>query len=122
MQVAKQYSWCIARCYIQRCRIDRVSKRRIPPIGPIDRPVRGIEVNTNGNLVRLPRDLLVQTSVDGAHWTTAFEDRPGGLVLIGALRLPRLIPLRLDLADVNARYVRVNTPAFRPGTVTIFSP
>jgi hypothetical protein len=86
------------------------------------RPVRGFEVNTNGNLVRLPADLLVQTSVDGVQWTTAFEDRPGGLVLIGALRLPRLIPIRLDLGDVAARYVRVNTPAFRAGAVTIYAP
>jgi hypothetical protein len=84
--------------------------------------VRGIEVNTNGNLVRLPKDLHVQTSVDGVQWTTAFEDRPGGLVLIGALRDPRLMPIRLDLGDVDARFVRVNTPAFRPGTVTIYAP
>jgi hypothetical protein len=85
-------------------------------------PVRGIEVRTNGDLVRLPADLLVQTSVDGVQWTTAFEDRPGGLVLIGALRLPRVMPIRLDLGDVAARYVRVNTPAFRPGAVTIYAP
>jgi hypothetical protein len=82
--------------------------------------VRGIELTTNGNLVRLPKDLHVQTSVDGVTWTTAFEDRPGGLVLIGALRLPRAMPIRLDLGDVAARYVRVNTPAFRPGALIAF--
>jgi hypothetical protein len=86
------------------------------------RPVRSIEVNTDGRLVLLPKDLVVQTSLDGAQWTTAFEDRPGGLVLIGALRLPRVMPIRVDLGDVEARYVRVNTPAFRPATVTIYTP
>jgi hypothetical protein len=85
-------------------------------------PIRGIELNTNGNLVLLPKDLHVQTSVDGSQWTTAFEDRPGGLVLIGALRLPRAMPIRVDLGDVDARYVRVNTPAFRAGAVTIYAP
>ncbi len=84
--------------------------------------VRGLELRTGGHLVRLPKDLLVQTSVDGVQWTTAFEDRPGGLVLIGSLRLPRLLPIRLDLGDVTARYVRVNTPAFRPEAVTIYVP
>jgi hypothetical protein len=84
--------------------------------------LRGIELNTNGNLVRLPKDLHIQTSADGVQWTTAFEDRPGGLVLIGALRLPRTMPIRVDLGDVDARYVRVNTPAFRPGAVTILVP
>ena len=86
------------------------------------RPVRSIEVNTNTNLVWLPKDLHVQTSVDGAVWTTAFEDRPGGLVLIGALRLPRVMPILVDLGDVDARYVRVNTPAFRPSVITIYTP
>lgn len=85
-------------------------------------PVRGLELNTYGNLVRLPKDLHVQTSLDGMQWTTAFEDRPGGLVLIGALRLPQLMPIRLDLGDVDARYVRVNAPAFGPRAVTIYAP
>jgi hypothetical protein len=85
-------------------------------------PVRSIEVNTNGNLVRLPKDLHIQTSVDGVQWTTAFEDRPGGLVLTGALRLPGVMPILVDLSDVEARYVRVNTPAFRQAALTIYTP
>ena len=83
---------------------------------------RAIELTTNGDLVRLPKDLVVQTSVDGGQWATAFENRPGGLALIGALRLPLAIPLRVDLGDVDARYVRINTPTFRPGTVAIYTP
>jgi hypothetical protein len=85
-------------------------------------PVRGVELRTLGNLVRLPRDLVVQTSVDGAQWTTRFEDRPGGAVLIGALQWPRVMPIRVDLGDVDARYVRVNAPAFGAGAITVYGP
>lgn len=85
-------------------------------------PVRGLELRTYGNLVRLPKDLQVQTSVDGAQWTTRFEDRPGGHVLIGALSAPRDMPIRLDLGDVDARYVRVNTPAFGARSMTLYMP
>jgi len=84
------------------------------------RAVRGMELRTHGNLVRLPADLRVETSLDGVRWDTAFDDRPGGLALVGALDLPRVIPLRLDLSDVTARYVRVNAPAFGPRALTIF--
>jgi hypothetical protein len=75
-------------------------------------PVRGLELRTYGALHPLPDDLVVQTSVDGRNWTVAFDDRPGGLALVGALAWPRVVPLRIDLQDVAARYVRLDTPAF----------
>jgi hypothetical protein len=75
-------------------------------------PVRGLELRTHGTLHPMPDELIVQTSIDGAHWTTAFDDRPGGLLLTGALASPRAVPLRIDLQDVAARYVRLDTPAF----------
>ena len=81
--------------------------------------IRGLELRTHGKLLRLPRDLRIETSIDGARWATAFEDRPGGLALIGALQLPRVIPLRVDLKDVTARYVRVNVPSFGTAAITI---
>lgn len=84
------------------------------------RAIRGLELRTHGKLLRLPRDLRIETSVDGARWETAFDDRPGGLALVGALQLPRVIPLRVDLRDVIARYVRVNAPGFGPRAITIF--
>jgi hypothetical protein len=86
------------------------------------RTLRGLDLRTHGNLVRLPKDLRVDTSLDGTRWETAFEDRPGGLALTGALQLPRVIPLRVDLRDVTARYVRVNAPAFGAPAVTIYEP
>jgi hypothetical protein len=81
--------------------------------------IRGVELRTHGKLLRLPRDLRIETSVDGMRWETAFDDRPGGLALIGALQVPRVIPLRVDLKDVTARYVRVNVPAFGAHAMTV---
>jgi hypothetical protein len=86
------------------------------------RSLRGLDLRTHGNLVWLPRDLRVDTSLDGTRWETAFEDRPGGLALTGALQLPRVIPLRVDLRDVTGRYVRVTAPAFGAQAITIYQP
>src|SRR5262249_13467661 len=75
-------------------------------------PVRGLELRTHGVLHPLPDELIVQTSLDGKRWTTAFDDRPGGLALTGALASPQVVPLRIDLQDAAARYVRLDAPAF----------
>ena len=75
-------------------------------------PVRGLELRTYGVLHPVPDELIVQTSIDGTIWTTVFADRPGGLLLTGALASPRVVPLTIDLQDVAARYVRLDTPAF----------
>jgi hypothetical protein len=76
------------------------------------RPVRGLELRTYGVLHPLPDELVVQTSDDGRDWTTVYDDRTGGVALAGALARPQVVPLRLDLSDVVARYVRLDTPAF----------
>jgi hypothetical protein len=82
--------------------------------------IRGLELRTHGNLLRLPKDLRIETSIDGMRWETRFDGRPGGLALAGALRQPRVIPLQVDLGDVTARYVRVNAPAFGARALTIY--
>ena len=84
------------------------------------RGIRSLELRTHGNIVRLPKDLRIDISADGAQWQTVFEERPGGLALAGALELPRVMPLRVDLLDVTARFVRVNAPAFGPRALTIY--
>ncbi len=74
--------------------------------------VRGLELRTYGALHPLPDELIVQLSSDAATWTTVFDDRPGGRALAGALAEPRVIPIRIDLGDLVARYVRLDAPAF----------
>jgi hypothetical protein len=74
--------------------------------------VGGVEVRTRGVLHVIPDELIVQVSGDGATWRTVFDARPGGVALRGALASPLTIPLRIDLGDVEARYLRIDTPAF----------
>lgn len=89
---------------------------------PQRQPVRSLEMRVRGNLVRLPKDLRIETSGDGIAWTTRFDDRPGGLVLVAALADPLVMPLRVDLQDVPARFVRINAAAFGAGALTIVGP
>jgi hypothetical protein len=84
--------------------------------------VRGVEVRVRGNLVRLAKDLRIETSADGVAWTTRFDERPGGLVLLAALADPLVMPVRVDLQDVSARFLRINTGAFGAGALTVFGP
>jgi hypothetical protein len=79
----------------------------------VAQPVRALELRTYAVLHPVPDELVVQTSIDGTNWTPAFDDRPGGLLLVGALASPIVVPLRIDLHDTVARYVRLDTPAFK---------
>lgn len=84
--------------------------------------VRFVELKTRGDLVRLPASLIVQTSVDGVSWRTVSDERPGGAALIGVTADPRSLPVRVLLPDVNARYIRVNAPAFHPEALGLYAP
>jgi len=84
--------------------------------------VRGLELRTHGGLTRLPASLRVEVSTGGTSWTVVHDERPGGAALLGALELPRVIPIRLDLRDAYARYVRVNASGFGPRALTILGP
>jgi hypothetical protein len=84
--------------------------------------VRALEIRTNGDLVRLPAMIRIETSPDGSAWSLAVEEAPGALALVGALAQPRAIPLRLILPDVRTRHVRINAGRFRTSAVTIFGP
>ena len=86
------------------------------------RAVRGVELRSRGHLTLLRATLKVQTSSDGSTWTTVADEPPGAPALVGALRDPLSIPLRVLLPDPSARYVRLNTGAFPVGAVTIFGP
>ena len=85
------------------------------------RTARGLELLTRGN-VRLPATIVAQTSVDGVTWTTVFDEPAGGLMLRAALRSPLGMPIRIDLGDAAARYVRLNTPGFHAAALTLYQP
>ena len=86
------------------------------------RTARMLELVTHGQLTRLPGMLHVETSEDGSTWTRQLEQAPGGPALVGALAAPRIIPVRLNLPDVPARFIRINAPGFRPRALTVYGP
>lgn len=72
------------------------------------RVVRTIEFPMRWRYPSLYTRMAVETSLDGAAWTTAWEDWTGGPALAAVLRDPREAPVRITLADVSARYIRAS--------------
>jgi hypothetical protein len=83
---------------------------------------RVLELRTHGGLVRLPAVILIESSRDGVTWTRDVEQAPGGPALIGALAAPQVVPLRLVLPDIEARFIRINASEFGRRAITIFGP
>jgi hypothetical protein len=54
-----------------------------------------------------PREVVVETSVDGAAWASAWQGSPAAAVLFAALESPRLTRAVLPFAPRAARYVRL---------------
>ncbi len=84
--------------------------------------VRALDIRTDGNLVRLPATIRIETSTDATQWSAVLEQAPGGPALIGVLAEPLSIPLRMILPDVRARYVRLNAGRFHTDAITLFGP
>ena len=57
--------------------------------------------------------------MDGRSWTTVHDGGPGGAAMLGALEQPQAVPIYIELQDVSARYVRVNTPIYGPQALTV---
>jgi hypothetical protein len=74
------------------------------------RVIRTIEFPLTHRYLTLPTRMRVTVSTDGASWTTVWEDWTGGPAMEAALRDGREAPVRITVADVNARYLRC-TPA-----------
>jgi hypothetical protein len=75
-----------------------------------ERTVRAITIALRWRYNEIGAKLTVETSSDGANWTTVWEDWTGEAALAGALEDQRVTPMRIYLDDVRARYLRV-TPA-----------
>ncbi len=84
--------------------------------------IRAVDLRTRGHVSLLYRTVRVETSADGETWTIAADEPPGGLALIGALSEPLVVPLRILIPDIHARFVRINGAAFGTGAVTIYAP
>lgn len=70
--------------------------------------VRTLEFPIGDRYEELGRRIAVEASIDGESWTTAWEDWTGGLALAGGLEDQRLVPVRIVLPDVEARFLRMH--------------
>ena len=58
------------------------------------REIRGLELRTHGNLLRLPRDLRIETSMDGTQWRRCSTSVPAGLRWSARCSCPESSPSR----------------------------
>ena len=85
--------------------------------------IGGITIPLRRHYEELTSRLTIQTSDDGAAWTTAWEGWIGEAALIAALDNPTIVPMTLFLPDARARYLRVaGAPPWVMQELTIFAP
>jgi len=70
-------------------------------------PVTGVILSLGQHVFDYPRALAIDTSVDGAEWTTAWSGRTASRVFAAAERSPREVPVSFPLADSTARFLRL---------------
>jgi hypothetical protein len=87
------------------------------------RTVRTIGFPVRWHYGELAARLTIDTSIDGAAWSTASDDWTGGAAVRAALVDPVMVPVRLTLADVQARYIRVHpAPRWLEREVAAYAP
>jgi len=70
--------------------------------------VRTIGFDLRWHYRELESRIAIETSLDGQHWLTVWEDWTGGPAMAAALEDPLATPVRLTIPDLTARYVRVH--------------
>ena len=63
--------------------------------------------NLRGRYAELGERLRVERSDDGQVWEQSWLGWTGGLALTGAVADPLLVPIRIPLPDIRARYLRI---------------
>ena len=71
------------------------------------RVVRSIAVPVRWHYEDLGSRIRVDASEDGREWRTVWLDWTGGPAMTAALEDPLVVPLRIPLSDVRARYLRI---------------
>jgi hypothetical protein len=71
-------------------------------------PVRTIEFSLRRRYLEVGGRIAVEKSLDGENWDMVSEEWTGGRVMAAILQDPRLVPFRIPLADVPARYLRLH--------------
>ena len=85
--------------------------------------VRTIAFPLRRNYLRLGERVEVEASDDGKTWRTVWLDWTGGRALAGALEDALLVPVRIPLPDVTARFLRIHpAPAWMLDELQILGP
>ena len=71
------------------------------------RTVRTIGFALRWHYAELATRLTIDASMDRVTWSTVWNDWTGAPVIAAALLDPVLVPVRLTIPDVQARYLRV---------------
>ena len=69
--------------------------------------VRAVTFNLRRHYPELGERLLIESSEEGQSWQQAWLGWTGGLALAAALEDPLTAPVRIPLADVRGRYLRI---------------
>jgi hypothetical protein len=87
------------------------------------RTVRTIAFPVRWHYGELATRLTIEASSDRARWFTAWEDWTGAPTLRAALSDPVVVPVRVMLPDVQARYIRVRpAPLWLQREITAHAP
>jgi hypothetical protein len=85
--------------------------------------VRAVTIALRGSYAEIDPKLMIETSIDGGGWTTAWQGWTGEAAVMAALKNARSVPMTLFLPDVRARYLRIRpTPAWVADEVEVFAP
>jgi hypothetical protein len=112
---------------------------RVPPLGsplkgtPDERSggvdlgseqvVRAVTIPLRMRFVEIDALVTVETSLDGATWTAAWQGGVGEPALLAALEDAPVMPMTLYVPDVRARYVRVTpAPSWVGRELQVFAP
>lgn len=76
--------------------------------------VQGIEMWIGAYVADFPRELLIETSLDGAVWQRAWAGPGSGPTLIAALLDARQLPLTFAFGPATARYIRLTQTGTEP--------
>lgn len=79
----------------------------VADLGRIDRP-SALVMSLGVYASQYPRVLQVSTSMDGAHWETAWVDDTALATYDAAVRSPRQLPVTVPLPRREARYIRLS--------------
>jgi hypothetical protein len=73
-----------------------------------ERTVRTLEFPLRWHYQEMGERIAIESSSDRVSWKAVWEDWTGGPALAAAIEEPLVVPIRIALRDVRARYLRIH--------------